>query len=79
MDVALLARICEKINERQNREQALAQWTALQPWMAAKIVKELTWQDFWARVENSKVDTRPTSEILADVEAARKELQDGSI
>lgn len=79
MDVALLARICEKISERQNREQALAQWTALQPWMAAKIVKELTWQDFWARVENSKVDTRPTSEILADVEAARKELQDGSI
>lgn len=79
IDIVLLNKIVAEIITKKNREQALAQWTALQPLMAAGMVKNMSWQEYWARIENSKIDTRPTKEILEDIEKVRKELADGSV
>lgn len=69
---SLYVRICdERTTEILRRE-----WLAYLPLMTTGIVQKMTFEEYKGRCVTS-IDTRPASEILAEVAQIEKELKGG--
>lgn len=60
------------IQERDKRIRE--QWLALLPLMQMNVIKYISEEDYKIRVSGGDIDQRPASEILAEVQAIRKEI-----
>lgn len=69
--------LVKKIRDDNTDEWLKSQWVAYLPFMAMGFVKSMTYQDYKER-SLVTIDTRPTEEILAEVEAIRREIN-GSV
>lgn len=70
-------RLSVKIAEENRTEMLRRTWLQYLPLMAMKMVKEVTFEEYLAR-NTVTYDTRPTEEILAEVDQVRRELN-GSV
>lgn len=77
LDVAVMYRLSVKIAEENRKERLRRTWLQYLPLMAMKMVKEETFEEYLAR-NTVTYDTRPTEEILAEVDQVRRELN-GSV
>lgn len=77
LDVAVMYRLSVKIAEENRTEMLRRTWLQYLPLMAMKMVKEVTFEEYLAR-NTVTYDTRPTEEILAEVDQVRRELN-GSV
>ena len=65
-----------KIRDDNTTEILRKEWLAYLPLMVTGIVKKMTFQEYRDRCVTT-IDTRPASEILAEVEQVKKELKGG--
>ena len=77
LDVAVMYRLSVKIAEENRTEMLRRTWLQYLPLMIMKMVKEVTFEEYLAR-NTVTYDTRPTEEILAEVDQVRRELN-GSV
>lgn len=77
LDVAVMYRLSVKIAEENRTEMLRRTWLQYLPLMTMKMVKEVTFEEYLAR-NTVTYDTRPTEEILAEVDQVRRELN-GSV
>lgn len=70
-------RLSVKIAEENRTEMLRRTWLQYLPLMTMKMVKEVTFEEYLAR-NTVTYDTRPTEEILAEVDQVRRELN-GSV
>lgn len=63
------------ITAKNNEEKAFRQWLAVLPVMWSGAAKFIEFEDFRARLTGEDIDTRPESEILAEVEEIRREMK----
>lgn len=75
----MMASLNSRIYSETRRKEAREQWIAMLPMMAAKILKFISWQEYYDQVTGQNIDLRPDAEILAEVEQVRKELAGGSV
>lgn len=70
-----LADLLRIITAKNNEEKALRQWLAVLPVMWSGAAKFIEFEDFRAKLTGEDIDTRPASEILAEVEEIRREMK----
>lgn len=70
-----LADLLRIITAKNNEEKAFRQWLAVLPVMWSGMSKFIEFEDFRARLTGEDIDTRPASEILAEVEEIRQEMK----
>lgn len=75
--MAVMYRLSVKIAEENRTEMLRRTWLQYLPLMTMKMVKEVTFEEYLAR-NTVTYDTRPTEEILAEVDQVRRELN-GSV
>lgn len=75
MDLAWLIRMNRKAKEEILKEHIRDQWTAMLPFMAANILKYMSFSDYYDQVSGKNFDLRPDSEILEEVQMIRKEIE----
>ena len=46
------------------------------PMMASKVLKFMSFEEYYDQVSGRNIDLRPDEEILAEVEAIRKEMKE---
>lgn len=63
------------ITDKNGEEKAFRQWLAVLPVMWSGMSKFIEFEDFRARLTGEDIDTRPASEILAEVEEIRREMK----
>ena len=63
------------ITDKNGEEKAFRQWLAVLPVMRSGMSKFIEFEDFRARLTGEDIDTRPASEILAEVEEIRREMK----
>lgn len=68
--------LIKKALEKNREERIFQQWVAQLPVMAYTGVN-VSFEDYKDRVTGANIDRRSTAEILADVEEAERELQEG--
>ena len=76
LDPVVMAVLYKKVKDDTTTEILRREWLAYLPLMVTGLVKKMTFKEYKDRSVTS-IDTRPASEILAEVEAARKELKGG--
>lgn len=64
-----------KASEEIQKEHIRDQWTAMLPFMAANILKYMSFSDYYDQVSGKNFDLRPDSEILEEVQMIRKEIE----
>ena len=69
--------LAKKIRDDNTDDWLKAQWVAYLPFMAMGFIKTMDYADYKQR-SLVTVDTRPTEDILAEVEAIRREIN-GSV
>lgn len=70
-----LSNLLRIITAKNNEEKAFRQWLAVLPVMWSGAAKFIEFEDFRARLTGEDIDTRPASEILAEVEEIRREMK----
>lgn len=64
------------IRRETRKEEAREQWIAMLPMMASKMLKFMSFEEYYDQVSGRNIDLRPDEEILAEVEAIRKEMKE---
>ncbi|MBO7682386.1 MAG: hypothetical protein J6T17_06495 [Clostridia bacterium] len=72
----MMAALYKKVKDDTTTEILRKEWLAYLPLMVTGLVKKMTFKEYKDSSVTS-IDTRPASEILAEVAAARKELKGG--
>ena len=72
LDIVILADLVRQINDKNNDEKIFRQWLAILPVMWSGMAKFVEFDDFKAKLSGTDIDTRPTAEILAEVEEVRR-------
>lgn len=72
LDIVILADLLSQINDKNNDEKIFRQWLAILPVMWSGMAKFIEFDEFKDRLTGADIDTRPTAEILADVEEVRR-------
>lgn len=67
-------RLLRRIREAESTEILRRMWLMYLPLMATGIVRQQSFEDYKAR-NMTKVDLRPSAEILAEVQEIRKEMR----
>lgn len=67
-----LAGLSDKIKEENERDRLREEWLVQLPYMALKLLKNTSFEDYAALRMSGNIDTRPTEEILAEVEEVRR-------
>ena len=62
--------------EKEREERIREQWVAQLPVMAISG-KHVSFADYKDKVTGANIDRRPTAEILAELDALERELQEG--
>lgn len=70
-----LTNLLRIITAKNNEEKAFRQWLAVLPVMWSGAAKFIEFEDFRAKLTGEDIDTRPASEILAEVEEIRREMK----
>lgn len=68
--------LIRKAMERNREERLFQQWVAQLPVMAISGVS-VSFADYKARVTGADIDLRPTTEIMAELDAVEEELRHG--
>lgn len=63
------------ITDKNGEEKAFRQWIAILPVMWSGAAKFIEFDEFRDRLTGAGIDTRPASEILAEVEEIRREMK----
>ena len=72
LDIVILADLVRQINDKNDDEKIFRQWLAILPVMWSGMAKFVEFDDFKAKLSGTDIDTRPTAEILAEVEEVRR-------
>ena len=70
--MATLAGLSDKIKEENERDRLREEWLVQLPYMALQLLKNTSFEDYAALRMSGSIDTRPTEEILAEVEEVRR-------
>ena len=76
LDPVVMLALYKKIREDTTTEILRKEWLAYLPLMVTGLVKKMTFREYKDRSVTT-IDTRPASEILAEVEQVKKELKGG--
>lgn len=63
------------ITDKNGEEKAFRQWLAVLPVMWSGAAKFIEFDEFRDRLTGADIDTRPASEILAEVEEIRQKMK----
>ena len=74
LDIITMHRLVDKIRKENRETKLYNQWLTCYPFMAAGFIKDMSFEDYKRRAVIT-IDTRPAAEILAEVEAVKKELE----
>ena len=72
----MMATLYKKVKDDTTTEILRKEWLAYLPLMTTGIVQKMTFEEYKGRCVTS-IDTRPASEILAEVAQIEKELKGG--
>lgn len=72
LDIVWLADLVRQINDKNNDEKIFRQWLAILPVMWSGMANFVEFDDFKAKLSGTDIDTRPTAEIMAEVEEVRR-------
>lgn len=75
MDVVSLSDLLRIITDKNGEEKAFRQWIAILPVMWSGAAKFIEFDEFRDRLTGADIDTRPASEILAEVEEIRQKMK----
>ena len=75
LDVLTLYRLTITAKEAERRAEAREQWCSMLPFMSLKLLKFVSFDDYYGQISGRDFDLRPDEEILAEVEEIRKQLQ----
>lgn len=82
LDLVTLYGLTRVAVEDRRRREAREQWVAMLPLMSAKILKYVSFEDYYGKISGKDFDLRPDSEILDEVAEIRRQLKeetDGSV
>ena len=74
LDAGTASRLFQTIREAEAVENLRRTWLAHVPLMATGVIKPVSFEDYKAR-NMTRLDRRSNEDILAEVEAVRKELE----
>lgn len=72
IDVLVMSELLQKIKDENERDKLREEWLAQLPFMALKLLKNTSFEEYAAQRAHGGIDTRPTEEILAEVEEVRR-------
>lgn len=65
--------------EQSREEKIFEQWVAQLPFMSARILEYMSFEDYRDKITLKNIDTRSTAEIIAEITAihSKNEVQNG--
>ena len=76
LDLVRRSGLYTTIRSETRKREAREQWLSMLPMMASKVLKFMSFEEYYDQVSGRNIDLRPDEEILAEVEAIRKEMKE---
>lgn len=61
--------------KKKSREAAKLEWNQILPLILTKVVKDISFEEYYRKISGEGIDRRPTDVIMAEVADIRKQME----